>query len=85
MADNRTIEEKRIEWLKTAKENEDRDKRGLEFKCRAAARWLNTPEANWEQLKDLVYAIEAGRIEAVRTYKMTPAEVKSWNEYLMNR
>ena len=81
----RSIEDRRTEWLREAKEIEDRDLRQLEFRCRAAARFLGRSEDDWEDMKDLLYAIGAGRLEAIATYVKTPEEAEAWRNYMMNR
>jgi hypothetical protein len=75
----------RAEELKLAEENERRDPHTFEHKCRAAARYLERDEAEWEELAGLVIAIEQGRLEAIRTYVMSPEELASWHDYMMSR
>jgi hypothetical protein len=57
----------------------------LEQQCRAAANWLGRDESAWKELVPLLKAIEAGRLKALRTRVWTPEEIKSWQNYLMNR
>ena len=83
--DKRTVEEQRPEWLKLGEEIESRDPRTLEFKCRAACRWFGRSEDEWEGFKSLIFAIDAGRLEALKTYQMTPEEAARWRDYMMNR
>ena len=83
--DNHPIEQRRKEWLVNSEEIENRDPRTLEFKCRAACRWLGRSEDEWEGFKGLIFAIDAGRLEAISTYVMTPEEAKRWQNFLMTR
>jgi hypothetical protein len=68
-----------------AVENESRDLRTLEYKCRLVARWANADEDDWQDYKDVVFAVEQGRLEALRTYVKTPEEAEAWRQYMMNR
>jgi hypothetical protein len=70
---------------KNAVENESRDLRDLEYKCRAVARWAEANEDDWQDYKELVFAVEQGRLEALRTYVKTPEEAEAWRQYMMNR
>ena len=46
---------------------------------------LYTEVIDWEEMKDLLYAIGAGRLEAIATYIKTPEEAEAWRNYMMNR
>lgn len=68
-----------------AEDNERRDPRTLEFKCRWAAKWLGRPEDEWEELEGLIFAIEEGRLYAFDTYQKTPEEIEAQRNFMMNR
>lgn len=71
--------------LDIAKSNENRDQYSLEYKCKAAARWLAHDEEDWKSLIDLIINIEAGRVYAIDKRPRTQEEIDSWRNYMMNR
>lgn len=61
------------------------DPRELEFKLRAASKFLERDEDKWEELIPMVEAMEVARLHAMRTRVKTPEEIESWRNYMMNR
>ena len=69
-----------------AKSNiEDADPHTMEYECRAAARWLERDENNWEDLIPMFEAIEFARLQSIRYRVKTPEDIESWRNYMMNR
>lgn len=71
--------------LQTAESVVTRDPWQMEHQARAAAVWLGRDPEAWQELVDLLIAIDAGRLLALRTKVKTPEEIESWRNYLMNR
>lgn len=61
------------------------DLRELEFKLRAASKFLQRDEDKWEELIPMVEAMEVARLHALRTRVKTPEEIEAWRNYMMNR
>jgi hypothetical protein len=61
------------------------DARELEFRLRAAAKFLGRDQDQWEELVPMIEAMEVARLYALRTRVKTPEEMEAWRNYMMNR
>jgi hypothetical protein len=71
--------------LQTAEAVVKRDHWQMEHQARAAAKWLGHDPDTWRDFVDLLIAIDAGRLFAIRTKAKTAEEIESWRNYLANR
>ncbi len=57
----------------------------IEQQARAAAKWLNMAEENWETLIPLLIEIEYGRLTAIGMEHATPEWQEGFRNYMQNR